>query len=61
MLILKNTGILKMLVIIANREDPEQSDLGLRCLSIGLFGRQLVFKILEHLPYQVKYEYRTYW
>ena len=38
----------KMPVKIANREDPE-NNLGLRCL--GLFGRQLVFEILEHLPY----------
>ena len=40
-----------MLVRIANREDPDKttsSDLGLHCLS-GIFGRQLVFKILEHL------------
>ena len=39
-----------MLVRIANREDPNQtasSDLGLR--SLFLFGRQLVFGILEHL------------
>ena len=35
----------KMLVRIANREDPDQSDLGLCCLS-----RQLVFKILKYLP-----------
>ena len=38
-----------MLVRKANREDPSQSDLGLRCLS-RFFGRQLVFEILEHLP-----------
>ena len=48
-----------MLVRIANRENPykiasseavlkKQSALGLHCLS-SLFGRQLVFKILEHL------------
>ena len=29
----------------------KQSDLGLHCMFIGLSGRQLVFKILEHLPY----------
>ena len=29
----------------------KQSDLGLPCLSLDIFGRQLVFKILEHLPY----------
>ena len=37
-----------MLVRIAIREDQsdqKQSDLGLPCLSIGLFGRQLLFKI----------------
>ena len=35
----------KMLVRIANREDP---DLGC-AVCLCLFGRQLVFKILEHL------------
>ena len=45
-------AISKMLVRIANRGDPDQtasnqSDLGLRCL--GLFGRELAFKILETL------------
>ena len=36
----------------ANREDlDQQSDLGLPCLSrLFLFGRQLLFEILEHLP-----------
>ena len=46
----------KMLVKIINREDPDQSASleaawllsGTVCL--GLFGRQLVFEILEHLP-----------
>ena len=47
-------GIRKMVVRIASREDPDQcvkkqSDLGLRRLS-KLFGRHLVFDILEHLP-----------
>ena len=37
-----------MLVRMANREDPDQTELGLRCLS-RLFYSQLVFKILEHL------------
>ena len=47
-------GIPKMVVRIANREDPDQtafqkqSDLGLQCLS-GPFSRQLLFEILEHL------------
>ena len=40
----------KMFVRIANREDPDQTDPGLHCLS-RLFGRQLVFKILEPLLY----------
>ena len=39
-----------MYVRIANREDHDQSDLGLPCLS-RLFCSQPVFKILEHLPY----------
>ena len=40
---------IKMLVKIANREDPDQqSALHLRCFSWP-YGRQLVFKILEHL------------
>ena len=47
-------GIYKMLVRIANREDPDQtlnkqSDLGLCCLA-SLFGRYLVFEFLEPLP-----------
>ena len=42
-------GIHKLLVWLANREDPDQSDLVLSCC-LGLFGRQLVFEILEHLP-----------
>ena len=45
-------AIRKMLVRIANREDPDQmkqSDLGLPTICLGLFGRQLVFKILDHL------------
>ena len=40
-----------MLVGIVNREDPDlkkQSDPGLCCLSRP-FGKQVVFKILEHL------------
>ena len=57
-------GIHKLLIRRANREDPDQSasetvirlllkqsDLSVPCLSRGLFGRELVFKILEHLPY----------
>ena len=41
-----------MLVSIANREDPDQTALGLPVCQ-GLFGRQLVFEILEHLLLQV--------
>ena len=37
-------GILKMLFRIAYREDPDQT-----AICQGIFGRQLVFKILEHL------------
>ena len=29
----------------------KQSDQSLHCLSLKLFGKQLVFKILKHLPY----------
>ena len=44
-------GIHKMLVRLANREDPDQkqSDLGLHCLSRP-FCRTLVLEILENLP-----------
>ena len=35
----------KMLFRIANREDPDQT------VCLRLFGRQLLFKILEHLAY----------
>ena len=39
----------KIDVRIANRKDlQKQSDLRLHCLS-GLFGKQLMFEILEHL------------
>ena len=43
-----------MFVNMANREDPDQTSssslilVGSVCL--GLFSRQLVFEILEHLP-----------
>ena len=51
MLVLR-AGIHKMLVRIANREDPdqtaEQSDLGLPCLSRH-FGRKILFEILEKI------------
>ena len=40
--------IRKMFIRIENREDPDQTDLVLQCLS-KLFGKKLVFKILEHL------------
>ena len=53
MLVIK-AFINKMLVRIANREDPDQRqpDLGLH-FCLGLFVKQLVFEILEHLPYQL--------
>ena len=47
-------GIYKMLVRIANSEDPDETassdtaDLGLHCC-LDIFGRQLVMEILEHL------------
>ena len=45
-----------MLVRVANREDADQtasSEAVWVCpVCLGLFGRQLVFKILEHLPYK---------
>ena len=50
MLIIR-VGIHIMLVRKANREYPGKtasSDLGAFCL--GLYGRQFVFEILEHLP-----------
>ena len=45
-----------MLVRIANREEPDQTASSEVCAAecLGLFGRQLVFKILEHLPYSTK-------
>ena len=52
-------GIHKMLVIIANREVPDQtaserSSLIWVCtVCLGLFDRQLVFEILEHLLYYI--------
>ena len=42
-----------MLVRIVNQEDPDQTNLGLRYLSMP-FCRQLVFEILEHLTYLSK-------
>ena len=43
-----------MLVEIASREDPDQTALSLHCLSRH-FSRQLLFKILQHLPYPLIY------
>ena len=45
-------GSHKMLVRIANKEDPDQkqSNLGLRCLSMPRLAGQLLFEILEHSP-----------
>ena len=46
-------GIHRMPVRIANREGPDQtaSSEGVSPVCLGLFGRKLVFKILEHLQY----------
>ena len=44
----------KMLVKIANREDPDWSLIWFCTVYMGFLGRQQVFKILEHLP---KYEF----
>ena len=50
-------GICKMLVRIANREDLvsdcfwRSRMIWVLAVCLGLFSRQLVFKILEHLPY----------
>ena len=54
MLVIK-TGIHKMLVRIANTRLFLQNlpDLDLHYLSRSFFSRQLVFKILEHLPYVI--------
>ena len=49
MLILR-AGIHKMLIRIASKEDPDQSLIWVCTVCLGLFGRQLVFEILEHLP-----------
>ena len=38
-----------MLVRLANREDPDQT------ASSDLLGKQLVFKILEQLPFQMRW------
>ena len=49
-MLLIRAGIQKMLVTIANREEPNQTasfGMGVHCLCF--FGRQLVFEILEHL------------
>ena len=48
-------GIHKMLVRIANREDPDQTasseavGSGPALFCLGFFGRQLILQILEHL------------
>ena len=43
----------KMLVRIANREDPYQtaSSEAVCSVCLGLFGRQVMFEVLEDLPY----------
>ena len=44
-------GINKILNIIANREDPDLRSGSALFVDLGFFNRQLVFKILELLPY----------
>ena len=46
-------GIHKMLVTIKNRENPDQKQNteAVCVVCLGLFGRQLAFKILENIPY----------
>ena len=44
-------GILKILIKIANREDPDLTASSEKIVCIDLFGRQLVFEIFDHLPY----------
>ena len=55
-MVVTRAGIHEMHVLVANREDPDQtaslllqkqSDLGLHCLSRP-FCSQLVFELLEH-------------
>ena len=43
-------GFHKMCVCIANREDPDQTA---SSVCFDLFGRQLVFKILDQLLYTI--------
>ena len=46
-----------MLVRIANRGDPDQTaSRSALFVWLGFFGRQLVFEILEHLPYYNRVE-----
>ena len=53
MLILR-AGIHKILIRIANREGFFRSSLIWVCaVCLGLFSKQLVFEILEHLPYHL--------
>ena len=55
------SAIHKMLVRIANSEDPDLTASSEAMSSLiwdftvcqGLFGRQIVFKSLEHLPYYI--------
>ena len=47
-MLLFRAGIHKMLVRRGNRGDPDQTASSVR---LGLFGRQLVYDILAHLPY----------
>ena len=50
-----------MLVGIANREYPDQTASSVFVVCLGIFGRKLVFEIVEHLPiaYELKHLHRT--
>ena len=54
-MLFNRAAIHKMLVRIANREDPDQTassvGSGSALFVYTFFARQLVFGILEHLPY----------
>ena len=58
-MLLNRTGVNKMLVRIANREDPDQTASseavwsGSALFVRAFCHRQLVFAILEHLPYMI--------
>ena len=43
-----------MLIRIANKEDPDKT-IGVCTVCLGLYGRKLVFNILEHLHTFTRY------